>query len=494
MDLVERVEQILQELRPVFSRQAAFMWFVLVFWGIVLVDREPALTSYLNAIGLGEQYYHHVVQWFQASSWSASGLSQRWSQWLVGHGQAKRLQGRLVYIGDSIKVMKAGSKMPLVKKLKQQSQNINKPSWIRGHHFGLLSLLMGQGEALYAVPLQCQLQEGIRIYPVLSVQSQWVLAIDYTQTLMVLGWLNSFYTPFKRSLVQQMADQSADWVEKGSIVILDAFYGVKPLLKLYRCVGLFLISPVRRTTVAYAQFDYVPGASGRGRPRLWGTKIKLASLFAQADTFATTTVTLYGRPTLVRYQTLQLHWDTPYELVQFVLSQLPCGRQVILITNDLLLSGPEVIQAYGWRFKIEVTFRTLVHLLGGFSYRFWLKALPKNGSWPHDVALNWLSGSQQQALLAKVESFERFVTLHALVLGVFQILALEAPKLIGFLCPQWFRTLPKHAYPSEQVVRVTLRHLINPFYAKLSPSLLLHKFLAHLSTSPSTRKRTPLAA
>jgi hypothetical protein len=36
------------------------------------------------------------------------------------------------------------------------------------------------------------------------------------------------------------------------------------------------------------------------------------------------------------------------------------------------LTGPEIIAAYGLRFKIEVTFRQLVHLLGSFAYRFWL--------------------------------------------------------------------------------------------------------------------------
>jgi hypothetical protein len=32
----------------------------------------------------------------------------------------------------------------------------------------------------------------------------------------------------------------------------------------------------------------------------------------------------------------------------------------------------------GWRFKIELTFRTLLQLFCGFSYRFWLKAMPPN--------------------------------------------------------------------------------------------------------------------
>ena len=61
MDLLKRVEQILSYLRPVFSRQAAFEWFVLLLWSIVLVEREPAISSYVNALGLGEQYYSKAL-------------------------------------------------------------------------------------------------------------------------------------------------------------------------------------------------------------------------------------------------------------------------------------------------------------------------------------------------------------------------------------------------------------------------------------------------
>ena len=60
MRILHRVEEILSVLRPVFSRQAAKRWFVLLMWGVLLCTQEPAVTSYLNAIGLSEYYYHHA--------------------------------------------------------------------------------------------------------------------------------------------------------------------------------------------------------------------------------------------------------------------------------------------------------------------------------------------------------------------------------------------------------------------------------------------------
>lgn len=46
MHLMRRVDQILSNLRPAFSRHAAYEWFVLLIWGILLCSQHPAITSY----------------------------------------------------------------------------------------------------------------------------------------------------------------------------------------------------------------------------------------------------------------------------------------------------------------------------------------------------------------------------------------------------------------------------------------------------------------
>ena len=51
--------------------------------------------------------------------------------------------------------------MPGVKKLHQESANVGKPEWIRGHYFSALGLLLGQGSALFVAPLMLKLHDGI---------------------------------------------------------------------------------------------------------------------------------------------------------------------------------------------------------------------------------------------------------------------------------------------------------------------------------------------
>jgi hypothetical protein len=453
MDLYRRVEQILEAMRPVFRRQATFEWFVLLLWGVLLASQPPAITSYLNGVGLGEGYYHQALHWFHSRAWTVSDLWKCWGKWLEGHECVRRLNGQMVYVGDGIKVGKEGKKMPGVKRLHQESADVSKAEWIRGHYFGALGLLLGGGGALFAVPIAVQLQDGIQ-----DEESPQL------------------------TLVDKMAALCVQLMPAGSYAVLDAYFAAANLLKTFRKHNLYLISRVRSTTVGYAPFSALPGKRGRGRPRKWGTPVKLKDLFTQVESFLHQPIQLYGQTVNVFYYSVQLQWDSPDTLVQFVLTQLPCGKQIILLCSDLTLSAQEVIEAYGWRFKIEVCFRTLIHLLGGFCYRFWLKTMPSATRWPKNLELTSYTAPFRQQVARKIEAFERFVNLNAIALGILQILSLELTDSIWQQFPRWFRTLPSHGYPTEQVVRLTLQHHAPMILARSKPTLLLQKFLAGKAT------------
>ncbi|MCU0553080.1 MAG: hypothetical protein MUC48_27435 [Leptolyngbya sp. Prado105] len=78
----------------------------------------------------------------------------------------------------------------------------------------------------------------------------------------------------------------------------------------------------------------------------------------------------------------------------------------------------------------------------------------------------------------KIEAFERFVNLNEIGLGVIQSLAIEFSQTIWSNFPRWFRTLPEHGYPTEQIVRITLQHLQPMIFARSRPTLLLPQLLA----------------
>jgi hypothetical protein len=338
------------------------------------------------------------------------------------------------------------------KGLHQESSDVRKPEWIRGHYFSALGVLLGTGAALFAVPMVFKLHDGIE-------------AVDAESQAL--------------TLVDKMATLCVTFMNRGSYAVLDAYYASAKVLHPFRAQGLHLISRVRSSTVARAAFSPLPGKRGRGRPRKWGSKIPLQDLFAAPEACLNAVVCLYGQQTTVYYQCFQLFWDSPDAEVLFVLTQLPDGKRLILLSSDVTLTADQVIEAYAKCFKIEVCFRTFVLLLGGFAYRFWLKLLDKTTLFPPNLCLANYEPDQQVQIQQKVEAFERFVNLNAIVLGVLHILALELPQTVWNNFPRWFRTLPEHGYPSEQIVRLTLQHQQPMIFAQSRPTLLLHQLLAN---------------
>jgi hypothetical protein len=445
-ELYQRLEQIMVEFRPVFRREVTFEWFVLLLWGILLNKQPPAVTSYLNALGLGEGYYHQALHWFKSRAFSVDALCNCWGEVLKKNMNLHRLKGQRVYVGDGIKVGKEGRKMPGVKRLHQESEDVSKPEWIRGQYFSALGLLLSSDKALFA-------------------------------SLMVLKVHDGIEEEAEVTLVEKMALLCVKYMEQGSYVLLDAYYASVKVLNPFREQGIHLISRVRSTTVAHAAFSRLPGKHGPGRHRKWGSNIKLRELFAPIEMCNQASVWLYGQPMKVYYQCFEFFWDSPDEPVLFVLTQLPSGKQIILLSSDLSLTGAEVIEAYGWRFKIEVSFRTILNLLGGFSYRFWLRSMERATKWPQNLRLKDYPQTIQTQISVKLESFERFINLNAIALGLLQVLALEMPQTIWQHFPLWFRSLPKHGYPSERIVLLSLQNQLDFNLSQSRPALLLDKLL-----------------
>ena len=116
--------------------------------------------------------------------------------------------------------------------------------------------------------------------------------------------------------------------------------------------------------------------------------------------------------------------------------------------------------------------------------------MTRASSWPKNLVLSDFKTDFQAQVAIKVEAFERFVNLNAIALGLLQVLALELPNTVWAHFPQWFRALPKHGLPSEQIVRMALQHLQAVVLSKRRPTLLLAKLLFAKIKPPQTPQQT----
>lgn len=81
-----------------------------------------------------------------------------------------------------------------------------------------------------------------------------------------------------------------------------------------------------------------------------------------------------GKRMTLRYRCLDLMWRPAGRMVRFVIVRHPHRGTIFLLSTDLTLAPLEILQLYGYRFRIEVGFRQAVHVLGAYGYHFWMEA------------------------------------------------------------------------------------------------------------------------
>ena len=183
-------------------------------------------------------------------------------------------------------------------------------------------------------------------------------------------------------------------------------------------------------------------------------KVHLRELFDYPAAFARTVLTLYGEEREILYCCVDLMWKPVNGMLRFV-CVVDGDKRYVLMCSDLELGAKDIIRLYGFRWKIEVMFWLLKHLLGAFAYHFWTKALPKAGRKGHS-GYDGLSAEQKAYCLQTAERIERFVNLAAIALGLIQYMAIKHPFEVWANYAGWMRTAPS-GIPSEGVVQDAFR-------------------------------------
>jgi hypothetical protein len=147
------------------------------------------------------------------------------------------------------------------------------------------------------------------------------------------------------------------------------------------------------------------------------------------------------------------------------------------MTTDLTLAPVEVIRLYGYRFKIEVSFKSALHVVGAFLYHFWMRAMTPITRKAKDQHLHRKSAEYRDAVRRKLAAYHRFIQLGLIAQGIMLALATTAPQLVWANFGSWLRTFRPGIAPSEAVVACALRNTLPHFLADSSPAPDLAKFI-----------------
>ncbi len=161
--MLKLLDNILIKFDSVFAYEATFNWFVIVVFGFIIRFDHSGVTSFIRQLYLDPVHYDALPLFFRTASRSIDNLLTHWVSMCVTLFPTIQFNGRLLLIGDGIKISKEAFKMPGVKKLHLHSANSGKGEKIWGCHFGYIGILAGHLKKRFCVPLYGQLHEGVDI-------------------------------------------------------------------------------------------------------------------------------------------------------------------------------------------------------------------------------------------------------------------------------------------------------------------------------------------
>jgi hypothetical protein len=255
-----------------------------------------------------------------------------------------------------------------------------------------------------------------------------------------------------------------------SILLLDAYFFTASVLKEMNRLAvklgckLTLVTRAKISTTAYTK----PNArEGRGRPRKKGETVKLKTLFdTERERFKKAQVWLYGKEETIEYLCMDLLWGKGiYSLLRYVLVKSR-GRHVILVCTNVNFTAEQIIRLYGYRFKIEVTFKMLKQLLNGLGHHFWSKYMPKLNRFAKkgkpDPLEQVTDRKERERILGAFRATERYVMLNLIAGGLLQLLALKYSKPEKS-CFNWLRTVSQKIVTEASMSQYMRRDIFMQF-------------------------------
>jgi hypothetical protein len=259
--------------------------------------------------------------------------------------------------------------------------------------------------------------------------------------------------------------------------VADAYYASQKIINGLLKQNNHLLTRVRSNAVAYTLYNH-QGAKKRGRPRLYGKKVKFRSLFGDAQAMDQAASPVYGEKNVtLKYRVCDLLWRPVGRLVRFVVVIHPTRGRCLLMSTDTSLDAIEIIRLYGLRFKIEHGFKQAVRVVGTFTYHFWMKKMKPLRRRNGNQYLHRETSEYRQAVKRKINAYHLFILAGVVSQGLLQYLAATAPKLVWTCFGSWLRTIRPGIAPSELVVATALRHSLPEFLLNTADNNNLAKFI-----------------
>jgi DDE superfamily endonuclease len=234
--------------------------------------------------------------------------------------------------------------------------------------------------------------------------------------------------------------------------VADAYYAAHKIVAGLLKQDNHLLTRVKSNAVADTAHQQ-RGPRKRGRPRLYGKKLKVISLLDDPGTFQQAPSPVYGEnKVIIQYRVRDLLWRPAGRLVRFVAVVHPTRGSCLLMCTDTSLDAVEIIRLYGLRFKFELSFKQAVRQIGTLRYHFWMpdmKPLRRDGGNQH---LHRAPLDHRNDVRCKLHAYRVFIQAGIVCQGLLHYLAVAYPQPVWNAFGSWLRTIRPGIPPSELVV------------------------------------------
>lgn len=442
---------LVKQLRPACTRLRTFLWLATCLAGITVRKDLLGVSSIIRALGLKEFCYDRILDFYHTPALNLETLTHLWKSIVVQCPVRLHVNGRILLVGDGLKVPKAGKKMPAVKKLHQESGSNTKPSYIFGHSCQAVALLAGTVRSVFAIPLAGRIHDGV----VFSNRDTRTALDKMIQLIVSLDIHDPFY------------------------FIADAYYAGKKMAQGLLARSNHLITRVKTNAVAYLPIEGTKNDKAkRGRPRRYGEKVKLRRYFDDSAHLQTVQSPVYGETkVLIQFKAVDLLWRPVGIPVRFVFVLHPTRGKIMLMSTDTSLPPTEIIRIYGLRFKIEISFKQALHVLGTYAYHFWMHVLDPIRKNSGNQYLHRQTPRYREAVRRKLAAYHNHIQIGIIAQGLVQYLSLCFQKQVWASFGSWIRTVRPGLCPSERVTTIALSNSFPDFLSVSSQNSILSKFL-----------------
>jgi len=232
----------------------------------------------------------------------------------------------------------------------------------------------------------------------------------------------------------------------------------------------------------------------RGRPKKYGEKVKLFSLF-KADLLFQSAPWPNDEKLTIQYCSIKLFWKPFGDLVLFVLTRHPIRGDAIVMSTDLDADPMSFVTAYSFRFRIEVFFRMAVHQVGAFVYRFWIKNMVarKRGG-KDDLNFQFAPKHLKDTVHRKLHAYHLFMQTAFIAHGLLQYLSTKYCRSVWSSFGTWLRTIRANTLPSEMVVSMALSASYSEFLSDGQHCPIFSKFLRKKLDGKQFRHKIPTSS